>query len=138
MLTNKFINVNINLNKLLRRSRGMITTFGKCLRRLRIDSDEILKNMANKLNVTSSYLSAIENGKRNIPEGWTEKISILYDVSLDDLKKAAEQSARDIKISLENKNESDRDLVFAFARNFNELNEEEKENLKSILSQKRR
>lgn len=116
----------------------MITTFGKCLRRLRIDSDEILKNMANKLNVTSSYLSAIENGKRNIPEGWTEKISILYDVSLDDLKKAAEQSARDIKISLENKNESDRDLVFAFARNFNELNEEEKENLKSILSQKRR
>lgn len=115
----------------------MITTFGKCLRRLRIDYDEILKDMANKLNVTSSYLSAVENGKRNIPDGWVEKISVLYGVSLEELKKAVEQSVKDIKISLENKNESDRDLVFAFARNFNELNDEEKENLKSILSQKR-
>ncbi|UYO62783.1 helix-turn-helix domain-containing protein [Acetobacterium wieringae] len=116
----------------------MITAFGKCLRRLRIDSDEILKDMAEKLNVTSSFLSAVENGKRNIPNDWIEKISILYGVTVGDLRRAAEQSAKDIKISLEDRSESDRDLVFSFARNFNQLNDDEKENLKKILSQKKR
>lgn len=39
----------------------MVTAFGKFLRILR----EILKDMAEKLNVTSSFLSAVENGKKN-------------------------------------------------------------------------
>ena len=35
---------------------------GKFLRKLRIDHDEYLKDMAQKLNISISYLSAIENG----------------------------------------------------------------------------
>ena len=45
----------------------MITEFGKALRKLRIDRGETLKIMADNLEMTSSYLSAIECGKRNIP-----------------------------------------------------------------------
>ena len=43
----------------------MITPFGKYLRKLRIDHDEKLKDMAAKLGVTGSYLSAVEIGKRD-------------------------------------------------------------------------
>ena len=45
----------------------MVNEFGKLLRKIRIDNGEILKDMADKLEMTSSYLSAIECGKRNIP-----------------------------------------------------------------------
>ena len=53
----------------------MITEFGKELRKLRIDRGEILKTMAEKINVTSSYLSAIECGKRNIPADLIQKLT---------------------------------------------------------------
>ena len=39
----------------------MLTNFGKALRKLRIDNNELLKDMALKLEVTVSYLSAVEN-----------------------------------------------------------------------------
>ena len=37
----------------------MLTKFGKELRKIRIEHDEILKDMADKLNVTAAYLSAV-------------------------------------------------------------------------------
>ncbi|KHF28295.1 Helix-turn-helix domain protein [Anoxybacillus sp. BCO1] len=51
----------------------MLTEFGRFCRKLRIDNGELLKHMADKLGVTSSYLSAVENGKRNVPQDWVEK-----------------------------------------------------------------
>ena len=39
----------------------MLTSLGKFLRKLRIDRGEILKDMADKLGVTVSFLSAVEN-----------------------------------------------------------------------------
>lgn len=52
----------------------MLTEFGKILRKIRIDQGEIIKDMEEKLNVTASYLSVVETGKRNIPENWIEEI----------------------------------------------------------------
>ena len=43
-----------------------VTNLGKKLRKIRIDNDEISSDMARKLEISVSYLSAIENGKRNI------------------------------------------------------------------------
>ena len=45
----------------------MLTEFGKLLRIIRINSGDTSKDMAKKLNLSPSYLSAIESGKRNIP-----------------------------------------------------------------------
>jgi transcriptional regulator with XRE-family HTH domain len=59
----------------------MITPFGKFCRKLRIDNDEFLKDMARKLEVTPSYLSAVEKGKRPIPSDWGQKIAGLYELS---------------------------------------------------------
>ena len=51
-----------------------VTVFGKYLRKMRIDCSEILGKMAGRLGISAAYLSAIENGCREIPEGFIEKI----------------------------------------------------------------
>ena len=50
----------------------MITPFGKSLRNIRMDRGMLLKDMAQDLDVTSSYLSAVEVGKRNVSENWKD------------------------------------------------------------------
>ena len=64
----------------------MLTQFGKELRHIRLDRDEKLKDMAEKLGVTVSYLSAVENGKRNIPDNWIEMIASEYYLSDEDVR----------------------------------------------------
>ena len=50
------------------------TPFGRFLRKLRIDNDELLGNMADKLGISSAYLSAVENGKKNVTGGLVESV----------------------------------------------------------------
>lgn len=45
----------------------MLTGIGKFLRKLRIDNEEILKDMADALGVSSAFLSAVENGRKKMP-----------------------------------------------------------------------
>lgn len=59
-----------------------LTEFGKFLRKLRIDNGELLKDMAIKLNVTPSFLSMVETGRRNIPKKWGEEIEKIYSLNL--------------------------------------------------------
>lgn len=69
----------------------MLTNFGKFNRKLRIDNNEKMKDMAQKLGVTSSYLSAVEHGKRRVPIVWIDKIAGYYKLTeqqLAELNKA--------------------------------------------------
>jgi transcriptional regulator with XRE-family HTH domain len=54
------------------------TPFGKFLKIFRIKRNEFLKDMAQKLGVSAAFLSAVETGKKKIPEDWIEKIVNLY------------------------------------------------------------
>ena len=55
-----------------------LSEFAIFCRKIRLDNNQILKDMADALGVSSSYLSAVENGRRKIPDNWYEKISNLY------------------------------------------------------------
>ena len=57
-----------------------ISEYGEFLKHLRIDKREMLKNMADKLGIKSSYLSAIESGNREIPPALTELICSKYNL----------------------------------------------------------
>ena len=59
----------------------MLTEFGKLLRIIRIYSGDSAKQMAEKLHISGSYLSAIEAGQRNIPLELERKIENVYDLS---------------------------------------------------------
>lgn len=114
----------------------MLTNFGKELRRIRLERDELLKDMANKLHVTSAYLSAIETGKRSIPEDYIGKISELYDLDGEEkerLIKAKIESTKQLKINMEKSENSRKEMAMQFARKFDSLSQDEIKDLMSIL-----
>ena len=75
------INIVKQLNMTHMEGKNMLTKFGKELRKIRIENDEILKDMADKLNVTAAYLSAVENGNRKVPDAWVNTIVTKYTLS---------------------------------------------------------
>lgn len=116
----------------------MLTTFGKQLRSLRIEKDLRLKEMADELGVTVAYLSAVENGKRTVPDSWIEQIARMYDLSDEEiisLQRAAYENKKAIKINFENANECETELVLSFARKFKTLSVEQANKLQKILDE---
>lgn len=61
----------------------MLTRFGMFCRKLRIDNNELLLDMAKRLSVSSAFLSKVENGKSKPPIKWKETIASLYDLGLE-------------------------------------------------------
>lgn len=61
----------------------MLTRFGRFCRKLRIDNNELLRDMAKRLSVSSAFLSKVENGKSKPPIKWKETIASLYDLGLE-------------------------------------------------------
>jgi transcriptional regulator with XRE-family HTH domain len=92
--------------------------------------------MADKLGITVSYLSAVENGKRPYPNEWTEKIVNLYGLEQKDeleFGDAVSESADSVKIELSNASGQQKNLVFALARKFDTLDEKDLAKIKEIL-----
>lgn len=117
----------------------MLTDFGRFLRKIRIDCDEILKDMAEKLNVSAAYLSAVEMGKRNIPEHWVDEIVKFYNLSEDEknnLSKAADNSSKSVTLNLENTGKSQKETAILFAREFENVDAETLEKIKNLLNHK--
>lgn len=115
----------------------MITAFGKELRKIRIDSNEVLKDMAQKLGVSSSFLSSVEVGRKNVPNGWCEKIASEYNLSneqLTSLQKLAEQSINAVKLNLQQVNEAQRNVALVFARDFGSISDETAEKIINLVN----
>lgn len=114
----------------------MITAFGKFCRKLRIENDEILKNMADKLHVTSAYLSAVEMGKRNVPQGWDKILSDAYNLNsaqYKDLTAAIDDSVKQIKLNLGAASLHKKQMAVMFARKLDELDEDDIKKIFNII-----
>ncbi len=114
----------------------MLTSLGKKLRILRVTNGELLKDMAEKLEMTPAYLSSIENGKRNPPKNIVENIVALYNLDTQtekDLKDAYFLTLNEISICLENTSKQQKELGLVFARRFNSFNPEEVSKLLQTL-----
>lgn len=106
----------------------MATTFGKELRKLRIDKDENIHDMAKKLGISISYLSAIEAGSRNIPSDMVDKIIAKYHLNgerSEILRQAEAESSKEIDIDLSTVSAEQRKLVFALSRKINDISDEQ-------------
>lgn len=115
----------------------MITSIGKFLRKIRIDRGEVLRDMANHLGVSSSFLSAVENGKKKFPEAWKDKLTELYNLSsqqVSEMEEAILDSSKAIEINMENASLSNRLLAISFARKFEELDEETSQKIINLLN----
>ena len=65
----------------------MLTEIGKFLRILRVKNGETAKRMASILGVSTSYLSAVELGKRSFPNKWAKILSDTYSLSTEEKNK---------------------------------------------------
>ncbi|HID9495090.1 TPA: transcriptional regulator [Clostridioides difficile] len=113
-----------------------LTEFGKFSRKLRIEKNEILRDMYEKLNVTVSYLSAVETGKRSIPKSWENIMIEKYNLKDEEqikLKKAISDSATKIKINMKDFTTEEKKLLFCLLKNYKKLNIEDKIKIKEIL-----
>lgn len=118
----------------------MITALGKYLRKLRIDNSELLKDMADKVGMSSAMLSAIENGKRNPPVDFAARIEGAYDLvpkAVQELIDALCETQNEVRISIQGRSSDDQRLAFSFARRFDELDEQSKSEIMNILRKER-
>lgn len=114
----------------------MVTSVGLFLRKMRIGKDEILRDMARKLDVSSAFLSAVENGKKKIPEAWIPKLEEYYDLSpeqMEELRNAVMESSKTVSLNIENASAENRELAISFARHFDALDAETAKKILTIL-----
>ncbi len=116
----------------------MVTDFGKMIRVYRLEHGLMLKDMADKLNVPSSYLSAMEMGRKTISKEFIEKLVFLFSFTEEEkttLYKAVENSATVIKLDLRTINAAKRDMALSFARKFENLDDDTVHKIMSYLSE---
>jgi len=106
--------------------RKMLTEFGKALRKLRLDYGEVLKDMAGRLNISSSYLSAIEVGKRAIPGDMVKRLAALYGLAAAptrELERARDQCLKEVTVKFGDSAPQKREVALLFARKFDDLDD---------------
>ncbi len=102
-----------------------LSPLGRFLRKLRIDRNELLKTMADKLSVSSAFLSAVEMGRKHVPEGWEQTLSDDYHLDAaqrTELSNAIAESSTSVRLDLTNFSADSRRAVVAFARKIQEGN----------------
>ena len=88
------------------------------------------------LSDESIFLSAVENGRKNVPDEWFDIIAEHYALSDDeiaDMKMAAENSRNQVKITLSKSENYQREVALQFARSFDGIDEDTAEKIMALL-----
>ncbi|MDR2654230.1 MAG: helix-turn-helix transcriptional regulator [Mycoplasmataceae bacterium] len=115
----------------------MATTLAKILKIVRFDHDEILFTMSRKLGISSAYLSAIENGKREIPSDFVAKLTKLYSLdekTINQINEIVAKKSQNVKINISNSSANKKTLAINFARTFDDINEATAKKLNDLLN----
>ncbi len=111
------------------------------LKEIRIHNKEILKDMADKLDYSSTFLSAIENGKKRVPDNFYGKIINKYKLTQKEkieLEESILVANQKIDIDISNKELSKQKLAISFARSFDDMDENMVEMLQEILNKRKK
>lgn len=107
-------------------TKGKQTDLDILLRTIRLENREKLHDMGKRLGYTAAFISAIENGRRQPPDGFAKLVASHYGLSDEEharLRRAEDRARETFKI----KPESDlaREVTGAFARSVNAVPESE-------------
>ncbi len=112
------------------------TAFGKVVRKLMIDRDENLKDIAKLFDVSAAFVSLVLGGKKQIPDGWLEKLSLHYSLDEEakkDFYNAYCNSKNIVRIDLINLDLSKRKLAIEFKKKLKALTDSEVSSIFQIL-----
>ena len=115
----------------------MVTQLGKVLRIIRINVGDSMRDMASKLDLSVSYLSAIENGKRNVPDNFEDLVKNAYPLSDKDLSKLREaitDTASKVKVNITDLSDKRKKLLFALTKG--DLDEDTIEELCQVVERR--
>lgn len=113
------------------------TELGKELRKIRIDEDERLLDMAERLGKSSAFISAVERGSKTPPADFEDIVIKAYNLvgsAAEILKRAADRSRK--AFILEAKSPLARDTAGLMARRMNTLSDDELKRIFAILDKK--
>ena len=115
----------------------MLTEFGKVMRIIRINTGDSMRDMAAKIGMSATYLSAIETGKRNIPANMEELLFSHYNFSEKDrknIKDSIENSESHVKIDLTEMADKKKKLIYSISKG--DIDEETLDKLCEIIKNK--
>ncbi|MEG1395161.1 MAG: helix-turn-helix transcriptional regulator [Clostridia bacterium] len=115
----------------------MKTAFGAFVKKMRLEKKENLRQMAENLNVSSAFLSAVEVGKKTVPKDWTEKLSEIYALAVEEqneLKNCIDKDNGKVVINIANMETEKQDVSMMFARTINSADQKTLAELKEMLS----
>jgi Zn-dependent peptidase ImmA (M78 family)/transcriptional regulator with XRE-family HTH domain len=111
-----------------------LTAFGVEIRKLRLDKRMRLLDLAELLGKSPAFLSAVETGRKPIPDNFVLDIARVVDVSTEEhsrLRKAADRSRK--HVTIERLPENQREIVAAFARRLDDVPADMLAELKKIV-----
>ena len=109
-----------------------VTEVGRFLRKLRIDCNEVLYDMAKRMGCTSAFISALELGRRPVPASFQQNLVAEYhftEAQKAEFQQAIEQSAKSVTLDMGELSPKNRDLALVFARRLKTMEEKEAEKL---------
>lgn len=116
------------------------TSFGEFMRVLRVKNHEVMGDVAEMLGVKIPFLSAVENGKKNVPSDWIEKIVNYYALDKNaqrKLKEAVEESKTQYKIVMNDSGKNKRKVALQFTRSFDDMDDETALRILELLKNKK-
>lgn len=99
-----------------------LTPFGIAIRKLRLDKGMRLLDLAARMQCSVSYISAIETGRKPIPDSYVVTVGRAMKLSAEEireLRRAADRTRKEVR--LDKLPEEDRELVAAFARKLDQV-----------------
>lgn len=114
----------------------MISKFGICIRKIRNEKKDSLRQMAQKLDISAAFLSAMEVGRKLVPVEYIEKVKQIYNLTSEqeaELENSIYETNNRVHIELSLMNDAQKDVSLLFARKIKNADEDLLERLKEVL-----
>ena len=112
-----------------------VSRSGIFCRKLRLENQELLYDMAKELGVSSAFLSKVENGNGKPPAEWRDTLIRLYNLDTEQIQEldAALYEANNRKsIDISKFSDEEKSLMWSFARKLDTL---DRDKLKKFLEE---
>ena len=112
------------------------SSFGKELRKIMIDNDSRLYDLAKALGVSSSFVSSVICGNKSVPEDWIPTIVKKYNLYKEEEQSLIDkmiESKKTVVFDLSKLNNSQRQFTYQLQRNLSNLSNTEIEELEKII-----
>ena len=114
----------------------MISKFGKCIRNIREQENDSLRQMAIKLGISAAFLSAMEVGRKAIPLEYADKIANEYNLDIDEKNRLVDsiyKTNEKVPLELSKMSEAQKNVSLLFARRINNADDDLIKKLQEVL-----